>query len=99
MKKKKLYLYFSIGYLILFVIFVGDLLYSHLQNEKLEIFSMVIKLVFSTSQALLFYILYKMEVKKEVKSEVKSVNKQDLNSEELNPLPITNETTIPTKKP
>ena len=67
MKKKKLYLYFSIGYLILFVIFVGDLLYSHLQNEKLEIFSMVIKLVFSTSQALLFYMLYKMKVKKEVK--------------------------------
>ena len=41
----------------------------------------------------------KTEVKKEVKSAVKSVNKQDLDSEDLNPLPITNETTIPTKKP
>ena len=65
MKKKKLYLYFSIGFLILFIIYIGDFIYDQSQDEKPETFSFVIKILFSTSQALLFYNLYRTEVKKD----------------------------------
>ena len=70
MKKKKLYLYFSIGFLILFTIYIGDFIYNQSQDEKPKTFSFVIKLLFSTSQAFLFYQLYKMEVKKETANKI-----------------------------